>query len=336
MSRKSPSFAQLIDYITKGQIDERYNVFQNLYQRNYDKLKAEFEHNGQRLPSRKNGVYLYHEVLSITRAKGISEKRQKGIFCQLASLYAQDRAGENLVFGGMHDDKSHNLHYHFVISANRVEDSRRLRMSKAEFSQFKKNFEAYVLEQYPELEQAKIIQSEAKAKLSKQGGELKRRTGKLPERERVTSLLKNVFENSFSHADFIRRLDAEGFNFYIRGKNPGVEDKKTGRKYRLRTLGLLEHLEALDDMGLEQAKTDLGIKKKKQTQNKNTTKVESKVEQSSKISNNKKREYKHGRGNKLDIDDKQEKLAKRREQDIKSRRYQSQSNPSSSQKKRDS
>lgn len=247
MSRKSASFNQLIDYITTGQIDEKYNVFQNVYQRNYEQLKREFEVNARRLAQRKNGVYLYHEILSITRAQGISEQRQKEIFCQLAQAYAQGRAGQNMVYAGMHDDKAHNLHYHFVISANGVNDSKRLRLSKAEFSKFKTDFEQMVLQQYPELEQGVIIQRTAKTKLSKKGGELKRRTGKVPERERVTEILNKAFEQSFSHDAFISELDKAGFNFYIRGKKPGVEDRATGRKYRLATLGLIDQLEALDD-----------------------------------------------------------------------------------------
>ena len=66
MSRKAATFGQLIEYITTGQIDERYNVHQNMFSRHYDKLKAEFEENAEYLPKRKNGVYLYHEILSIT------------------------------------------------------------------------------------------------------------------------------------------------------------------------------------------------------------------------------------------------------------------------------
>jgi len=47
MSRKAATFGQLIEYITTGQIDERYNVHQNTFSRHYDKLKAEFEENAQ-------------------------------------------------------------------------------------------------------------------------------------------------------------------------------------------------------------------------------------------------------------------------------------------------
>lgn len=189
MSRKSASFDQLIDYINSEKNDERFNVYQNVYARDSEKLKREFEENARWLAKRKNGVYLYHEILSITRAQGISEKRQKEIFCQLAQAYAQGRAGKNMVYAGMHDDKAHNLHYHFVISSNGINESNRLRMSKAEFAKFKTDFEKMVLQQHPELEQEVIIQRQATTKLSKKGGELKRRTGKVPERERVLDIL---------------------------------------------------------------------------------------------------------------------------------------------------
>ena len=263
MSRKAATFDQLIDYITTGQIDERYNVYQNVFSRHYDKLKREFEHNAQNLTRRKNGVYLYHEILSITRAKDISEKRQKEIFCQLAQEYAQGRAGQNMMFAGMHDDKNHNLHYHFVISANGVNEAKRFRLSKAEFAKFKQDFEKMALEKYPELEQKVIIQRTSSEKLSNKGGELKRRTGKTPQREKVIEMLRSVFEKSFSHDDLIRGLDEKGYDFYIRGKNPGVCERSTGRKYRLKTLGMIDQLESLDDsISKETTKEKTQVKKR--------------------------------------------------------------------------
>lgn len=335
MSRKAASFGQLIQYITSGQIDERYNVFQNVYRRDYQKLTREFEENSRRLPKRKNGVYLYHEVLSITRAKVISEAEQKEIFCQLAQRYAQQRAGENLVFGGMHDDKAHNLHYHFVISANKLDDSKRLRMSKAEFSTFKKDFEAYVLEHYPELEQAKLIQKESGSKLSKKGGELQRRTGKLPERNRVTRILEDIFESSFSHGEFIESLDKHGFDFYIRGKNPGVLDRKSGRKYRLRTLGLIEQLEALDDAVAEKnqvAEPKVGSQKKEATQQERPR--QEKVESGDEIRDNAKDDIGKSMEEGMESSSLKESLAEQRAQEMRSRRKASSQKDESDQKKR--
>jgi len=332
MSRKAATFGQLIEYITTGQIDERYNVHQNTFSRHYDKLKAEFEENAQYLPKRKNGVYLYHEILSITRAKGISEKRQKEIFCQLAQEYAQGRAGQNMVFAGMHDDKSHNLHYHFVISANGVNESRRFRLSKAEFAKFKQDFEKMVLQKYPELEQEVIIQRLPSQKLSNKGGELKRRTGKTPQRDKVIDMLKGIFEKSFSHDDLIRGLDERGYDFYIRGKNPGVSERSTGRKYRLKTLRLIDQLEALDD-SVKQAK-----EKKPQTKNRRAGEKEKANKAAMKSTNttqqdsdNVNSEYKGRAESKLD--ETQEAIDKRRAQ-IKSKRQADNSSEQGDKRKR--
>ena len=170
------------------------------------------------------------------------------MFQELAQHYAQGRAKNNLVFAGMHDDKSNNLHYHIVISSNAVNDSKRLRFSKAEFQKFKVDFEKLVLERYPQLEQEIVIQrTSSKAKVSQKGEEMKRRTGKLPERDRVKEFLRQTFDQCFTHQEFIDALDKAGYDFYIRGKNPGVKCRESGRPYRLSTLNLLEQLEALDD-----------------------------------------------------------------------------------------
>lgn len=181
MSRKEASFGQLYDYVTRSQDnDARFHYYHNFLRLDAESIVTTFKDNAQLLPKRKNGNYLYHEVLSITRAKHLSETQQKKILHHIAHQYIQRRAGDCLVFGGIHDEKDNNLHYHLIISANKVGENKRYRLKKAEFDTIKKELELYVLERYPELEQQKLISKEnaKKAPQATRGEQgVKQRTG---------------------------------------------------------------------------------------------------------------------------------------------------------------
>ncbi len=161
MSRKVPSFGQLIDYMSDiDKADEKYNIYQNLYSRKNEDVEQEFKQNARTMFKRKNGVYLYHEILSITKTQNLEDKVQKEILRSVAYEYASKRAEHNLVFATLHDDHDEHLHYHFIISSNALGESKKTRMSKAQFDKFKKNLESRTLKKYPELEQ--IIKPYAK------------------------------------------------------------------------------------------------------------------------------------------------------------------------------
>lgn len=263
MSRKQATFSQLVDYFEDGRQDEKYNIYHNIYSTHTDKIKGEFLENATYLSKRKNGVYMYHEILSITKTKNLTEERQKEILKDIGLEYIQNRAKNNLVFGVLHDDKDDNLHYHFMISSNELQNEKKHRLSKDEFGTFKKELEQSVLTKYPELEQKKLIgkepgiQKEPGEKLSNKGVELKRRTGKTDQRDNLKERLKAVFSEAKNKADFFTALEAEQLSIYVRGNTIGILDKATDRKHRLNTLGLLDEFHAVSKM-IEEAETVKG------------------------------------------------------------------------------
>lgn len=248
MARKEPSFGQLIEYMSDiVKSDEQYHVYQNVFARQQEGLEQEFRSNAAFVPKRKNGNYLYHEILSISKAEKLDAGEQKKILRSIAQEYAKRRAGTNLVFGALHDDHDDHLHYHLCISANALGESKKTRLSKAQFDKLKKQLESEVLTQYPQLEQKVVINKEAGEKLSRKGSERKRRTGETPQRDSVKEKLTAIFQGSRDKPAFFIALSDAGFEFYARGKTLGVKDLATGRKHRLKTLGLLEAFEALTD-----------------------------------------------------------------------------------------
>lgn len=254
MSRKQATFSQLVDYFEDGRQDEKYSIFHNLYSTNAEAIKEEFITNANFLHKRKNGVYMYHEILSITDTGNLSREQQKEILKDIGLEYIRTRANKNLVYAVLHDDKADNLHYHFMISSNELMSETRLRLSKEQFSQIKKDLELKVLKEYPELEQKKLINKEKGAnkdsgeKLSNKGVELKRRTGKTSQRDDLKDRLKTVFAGSKNKAEFFSLLEKENLSIYVHGNTIGILDKATDRKHRLKTLGMLDEFNVISQI----------------------------------------------------------------------------------------
>lgn len=238
MSRKVPSFGQLIGYIDRDEGQEEWRIRHNVWGRDPELIRGEFERNGELLQKRKNGVYLYHEIISITRAKGLSPEEQKQRLRDIAENYISARCPDNLVFGNLHQDKDHSYHYHLMISANRAGETGRLRLTKAQFREVQVGLERHVLEKYPELEQKVAIDKRSDRSLKKGEAELERRTGKRPKREEVLERVTAAYEGSQDRQSLLDALGREGLELYVRGKNLGVVDLESGKNHRLKTLDL--------------------------------------------------------------------------------------------------
>lgn len=247
MSRKVPSFGQLLGYIDRDEGQERWRIRHNVMARDPDRIRAEFEQNGALLSRRKNGVYLYHEIISITRAAGLSEEAQKARLQQIAEEYVTARCPDNLVYGGLHQDKEHSFHYHLMISANRVGDSRRLRLTKAQFREVQVQLERHVLQTMPELEQKVAIDKRADRRKSRAEAELERRTGEVPKKDQLRARVLEALEAASDRDALLQALGRSELELYVRGKTLGVIDLETGEKHRLKTLDLelLDRVEAV-------------------------------------------------------------------------------------------
>lgn len=236
MSRKEASFGQLMDYIDRDGGDEHSRIRYNLLGRDRERIRDEFEQNAEHMKRRKNGVYMYHEIISITRARGIDLETQKQRLYEIAQEYVAARAPRNLCYGGLHDDKDHSLHYHLMISANRAGEAKRHRLSKEQFRSIQVSLERHVLETYPELEQKVAIEKAAETRIPKPESELKRRGGKATQREEVRARIDEALKHSKDRDSLLSALESRGFELYVRGQNIGVIDRDTGKRHRVKTL----------------------------------------------------------------------------------------------------
>ena len=247
MSRKEASFSQLLAYMEKGSSGERAPIFQNLHSGSIEDLIHDFEDNATLLQKRKGGVFLYHEILSFKNNDTLSFEEKAEKLKEIASEYLTRRSEHSLAYGVIHEDKTHHTHVHLCISSNGLGDSKRVRQSKADFQKMKVDFEKHVLENYPELGQTVSIDKVKETRHTSKGGELKRRTGKLNKKEETIARFQDIFRSSASKEAFFERMGAEKLEVYARGNTIGFLDSVTGRKYRLKTLGLDSEFQLLSN-----------------------------------------------------------------------------------------
>lgn len=238
LSRKTPSFASLYDYIHRKADDAAVLAWNLPVADDREAVVSAFMENARELPRRKNGNVLYHEIISVPRKEHLSLEQQKDALHEAVLYYLQERAGYLLGYGKLHVEQLH-LHVHLMLSSNEIGSSRRFRLSKARFAAIQKEVERYLLQQYPELEE-KPVYSCAHETLpcSEKEYQYAKRTGQLTQKMRIKEKLQRIFSARLTEEEYQTVLASEGFTLYPRGQNVVVTDGKS--KYRLKSLGLEE------------------------------------------------------------------------------------------------
>lgn len=259
MSRKSPSFNQLVDYIDKDGNNKDYFTH-NMYSRDPQTVKREFFDNSKQIKKRKNGIFLYHEILSLEKNDHLTIDRQKEILHDITQKYVLERSSNAMVFGKLHEDTKH-IHFHLMISANEINNSRKIRIDKNKFNNIQKRIEQYKLQQYPELGN-RLIYSKPRdySKAKNRESEYKNRTKNLSKTELVKNRLGEILKNSRSKDEFFRNLSASNLELYTRGKSIGIIDNSSEKKnrYRLKRLGLeVETLDIINTPSQSKQKEDV-------------------------------------------------------------------------------
>ena len=274
MSRKDDSFGELYDYIRKGMdgmTDQPNAYWHNTYSsfKDRERVVNDFFDNANLLKKRKNGNTLYHEILSVKVNPNIKREKHYEALYGITHDYIRMRADKCLVIGGIHDEHDHHIHMHLMISANELSSSKRVRLTKKDFSTVKKLTEEKALLNWPELEQEILIGKEkptpdkdppsGKAKTDKA-----KKTKPLNQKQKFKKRIQDIFNKSATKADFFNHLSEAKIEVYSRGKTTGFKDLVTGKNHRLKTLGLVDEFEYICsklDPDSSQAKNDQPEKK---------------------------------------------------------------------------
>jgi hypothetical protein len=253
MSRKHRSFSQLYHYMKDGSSrSSEYDYFShNVYARKDQDIINEFAVNSRKVKARKNGNYLFHEVIAITKSKQLTLEQEKERLFDIVRSYVDRRCKNNLVVGYMHDEKDINVHFHLMISSNELDAFKNQRLTKYDFDKTKKELERYVIEKHPELEQEIIMNAkkdQKKSRDSNKAAEVKRKGGRLEKKEHMVKTLNSIFANSRTMDDYFKQLEQQNVEMYNRGRTIGFINKTDSKKYRLKTLALEEQFKQVDEL----------------------------------------------------------------------------------------
>ncbi len=245
LSRKPPTFGQLISYMNKD--GNQWSFTHNLYADGMDfvAIETEFMENYKHLPQRANGNALYHEILTLEQNIPLPEKEQIKILEDLAKRYIKKRAPNCLVYGRIHNDQPH-LHLHLLISSNEIKSEKRLRLSKAEFGRIQQNLEAYKIKQYPDLG-TRVIYGKERGfhKTSDREYAFTKRAGKLSRKQEAKQKIEMAFSQSSSFEALEAMLGKDQLSLYQRGSTWGIAVLDSNLRFRLKTLGLEEEFKLM-------------------------------------------------------------------------------------------
>lgn len=260
MSRKEPSFEQLVAYMSDEKSERAFDLHHHVFTRDPGDIAAEFEDNARLLGKRKGGNYLFHEILSLDTRECGQGREVKEKLRLLAFEYIERRCARNMVYGAMHRDHAGHLHYHLMISANERGDKSRLRFSPGQLAKTKREVEHHCREAYPELKQPEVMDQTPEnrdrrrdqRKSQKQQG-MEKRGAKLTKKEQLAHELRGMMLYAKSQAEFERLLQDHGFTLRQNGKNwvidPIAREGETKRikGHRFSTLGVHADYEAFLD-----------------------------------------------------------------------------------------
>lgn len=260
MSRKEPSFGQLVAYMSDEKSDRAFDLHHHVFARDPGDIAAEFEENARLLGKRKGGNYLFHEILSLDTRECGQGREVKEKLRLLAFEYIERRCPRNKVYGAMHRDHEGHLHYHLMISANERGDKNRLRFSPGQLAKTKREVERHCRETYPELKQPEVMDQSPEdrdkrrdQRKSQKQQEMEKRGAKLTKKEQLAQELRGMMAYAKSQVEFERLLQDHGFTLRQNGKNWVIDpialegDTKKVKGHRFSTLGVHADYEAFLD-----------------------------------------------------------------------------------------
>jgi hypothetical protein len=260
LGHKTRSFGKLLAYVARGaegvQESPCRSFSRNLMGDGADleAVTRAFEDNARFLRPRQGGNWCYHEIIALPKA--VKEKTRAGgeaVLFALAEAYVAKRAPRQLVWGRVHWEAEH-PHLHLVISANEVRSPRRVRVPKARFTKLVEELEAFKCARWPDLPE-KLWQHRKRYNRQRRTHaeeQVTRRTGRASQRSQLAETLTALFAKARWLDDLDQSMAARGLKLYRRGQAWGVIDLASGKRHRLRSLGLLEAFRAMSDRILSQ------------------------------------------------------------------------------------
>jgi hypothetical protein len=241
LSRKTPSFAQLAQYILQEHDKpapdglSRFIYTKNLKGKTVDEWVAELETNeSYRLRRTKNQVYLNHVIISwhVLDRQNITTAMLKDI----AHEFANRRGIAQYIAAPHYSQNTVHLH---ILHGIEYRTGKSLRISKSHFAQIKRDLESIQRERYPAIQHSTIDHDKNNKDRSHDTEyHIKQRTG-TTRKEYLKHAVEQALSVAASTEELKQLLQEQGITVYKRGnKLQGVLAPETNRKHRFSKLGL--------------------------------------------------------------------------------------------------
>ncbi|MCU0435373.1 MAG: relaxase/mobilization nuclease domain-containing protein [Bacteroidia bacterium] len=239
---KKPKFEYLLRYMCESQdrlfdaSGKSFTILHNVRGKGIGDWARSFRENEQhRLRTRKNSVYLNHEIISFHRDDSDALTLPK--LESLVREYIQLRNPNGCYVAVPHFDRFH-VHVHICSSAVQYRTGESMRMSRGEFALLKKNIQDFQQKEFPELSRSVVRHGrKADGVTSDKEVQYMRRTGKLSKRYEVREVVQECKRRAGTQDEFYALLKVKGIETYVRGgKVYGVI--YSGRRYRFTNLGI--------------------------------------------------------------------------------------------------
>lgn len=256
LSRHSPTYASLINYILKESknMGEGPQIFtHNIRSKNVLEWEKEFvENESFRLHERANSIYAYHEIISFSSNENKAEISREMIE-DISRKYIALRGNDGLIIGAVHRDTDA-VHIHFMSSGLAFRTGKAFRLSRSKMLTLKSDLQKYHIQKYPSLTHSICEHGTNKPYYLQHEWQAQQRGQRNTVKPDISQTVQSCFNRASTQENFLHLLRDTGLHHYERkGKAQGIISSD-GMKFRFTRLGLdIEKLKALPkDMTEEQ------------------------------------------------------------------------------------
>lgn len=238
LPRHSETYSSLLSYIFK-QIEtaDKHVFLHNIRGRTKKEWVQEFKENETyRKYKRSDQAYLFHEILSFSKADKISINEK--ILQDIASEYIRLRGKTGVFAGAVHYDKDH-IHIHFCVSSLEYRTGNAFRLNPKKLKELKVQLQEYHMQKYPELSSSICEHGKEHEYLTDKEYHHKKRTGRKLLKEEIQDYVMKIYNQSSTLKSFFEALRDAGLHHYERKGIPmGIT--YMGAKFRFSRLGMVK------------------------------------------------------------------------------------------------
>ena len=241
LTRNSPSYISLINYIIDGSKDKDskpHIITHNLRSETIVGYEQEFiENEALRKSKRSDRIYMYHEIISLS-ANEDNSIMTDALLNDLALRYISLRGNNGLFIGAIHRDKEH-IHIHFMAGGSEFKTGKAFRLTKAELHDLKIKLQEFHREKYPQIAHSFPEHGKGKVYATDREWQQLHRDERKSIKGAIQKTVSKYFKKAQTQKEFLELLrDEQNLHFYERAGIATGLVLDSGIKIRFSRLGI--------------------------------------------------------------------------------------------------